>query len=110
REHFAQLTPQEQREALQALPLEKQQELLQTLPLEVRLAGLPPEVRLAGLSAGQIRQYLDQLTAPPPAQPRKPRRHKERRERLPSDCSRKYGRTTWQPLPRGQVRGRIGRG
>ncbi len=55
KEHFAQLTPQEQQELLQALP---------------------PERRLAGLSAEQIRQYLDQLAAGRPAQPQKPRRKK----------------------------------
>jgi hypothetical protein len=67
KEHFAQLTPEEQREALQALPPEKQQEVLQALPPERRLAGLSPE---------QIRQYLDRLTAGKPAGPRKPRRRK----------------------------------
>jgi hypothetical protein len=76
KEHFARLTPEEQREALQALPPEKQQELLQALPPERRLAGLPPELRLAGLSAEQIRQYLDQLTAGRPPAARKPRRKK----------------------------------
>jgi hypothetical protein len=63
REHFPQLTPEEQ------------EEVLKSLPPEVRLAGLPPEQRLAGLSAEQIeqvRRYLDQL----PAAPRKPRRKK----------------------------------
>ena len=55
KEHFARLTPEEQREALQALPPEEQQEVLQALPPEKRLAGLPPEQRLAGLSAEQIR-------------------------------------------------------
>jgi Mg/Co/Ni transporter MgtE len=67
KEHFAQLTPQEQREALQALPLEKQQEVLD---------ALPPERRLAGLSAEQIRQYLERLTTTRPSAPRKPRRKK----------------------------------
>ena len=67
KEHFARLTPQEQREALQALPPDKQQEVLQ---------ALPPEARLAGLSAEQIRQYLDRLTAGRPAAARKPRRRK----------------------------------
>jgi hypothetical protein len=67
KEHFAQLTPEEQREALQALPPEKQQEVLQALPPERRLAGLSPE---------QIRQYLDRLTAGKPAAPPKPRRKK----------------------------------
>jgi hypothetical protein len=55
KEHFPKLTPQEQQEVLQSLPLEK------------RLAGLSPE---------QIRQYLEQLTAGRPAAPRKPRRKK----------------------------------
>jgi hypothetical protein len=67
KEHFAQLTPEEQREALQALPPEKQQEVLQ---------ALPPEERMAGLSLEQIRQYLDRLTAGRTAAPRKPRRKK----------------------------------
>ena len=42
KEHFGRLTPEERREALKSLP---------------------PEERLAGLSAEEIRQYLDQLTA-----------------------------------------------
>jgi hypothetical protein len=67
KEHFAQLTPDEQREALQTLPPEKQQEVLQTLP---------PEQRLAGLSAEQIRQYLARLSPQPRAPARKPRRKK----------------------------------
>jgi hypothetical protein len=49
KEHFAQLTPQEQREALARLSPEQQQ---------------------------QIREYLDQLTAARPEQPRKSRRKK----------------------------------
>src|SRR5437588_2687581 len=40
KEHFAQLTPEEQQEVLRALPPE---ERLAGLPLEARLAGLPPE-------------------------------------------------------------------
>jgi hypothetical protein len=60
KEHFPQLTPEEQQEVLQALP---------------------PEKRLAGLSAEQIRQYLHQLTAGRPAQPRKPRRKREQGRR-----------------------------
>ncbi|MBV9123691.1 MAG: hypothetical protein JO112_10075 [Planctomycetes bacterium] len=67
KEHFARLTPEEQREALQALPPEKQQEVLQ---------ALPPERRLAGLSQEQIRQYLDRLTGGETAAPRKARRKK----------------------------------
>jgi hypothetical protein len=55
KEHFAQLTPEEQQEVLRALP---------------------PEKRLAGLSSEQIRHYLDQLTAAKPAGPHKPRRKK----------------------------------
>jgi len=65
KKHFAKLTPEEKRQALQALPPEQQRELLQALPPEQRLDGLSPE---------QIRQYLDQLTAGGTAQPRKPRR------------------------------------
>jgi hypothetical protein len=64
KEHFGQLTPQEQQEVLEALPPER------------RLAGLPPEQRLVGLSAEQIRQYLERLTASRPSAPRKPRRKK----------------------------------
>jgi hypothetical protein len=67
KKHFARLTPEEQREALQALPPEKQQEVLQAFPPERRLAGLSPE---------QIQQYLDRLTTGKPAEPRKPRRRK----------------------------------
>jgi hypothetical protein len=55
KEHFPQLTPEEQEEVLRSLPVEK---------------------RLAGLSKEQIRQYLDQLTVGHPAKPRKPRRKK----------------------------------
>ena len=64
KEHFPKLTPEEQREALERLPPEQRREVLQSLPLEERLVGL---------SAEQIRQYLDQLTAGPPAKPRQPR-------------------------------------
>jgi hypothetical protein len=76
KEHFGQLTPAEQREALERLSPEHRREVLQSLPPEERLAGLPPEERLAGLSAEQIRQYLDRLTARRPAGARKPRRKK----------------------------------
>jgi hypothetical protein len=55
KEHFPKLTPKEQQEVLQSLP---------------------PEKRLAGMSAEQIRQYLDQLTAGHATPPRKPRRKK----------------------------------
>ena len=71
KEHFAQLTPEERRQVLQALPPE---ERLAGLPPEERLAGLAPEQRLTGLSAEQIRQYLERLTSGRPAEPRKPRR------------------------------------
>jgi hypothetical protein len=53
KEEFAKLTPEEQRKILQSLPAEE-------------LLGV--------LSAEQIRQYLDQLTAGRPTKPRKPRR------------------------------------
>jgi hypothetical protein len=55
KDHFPKLTPKEQQEVLQMLP---------------------PEERLAGLSADEIRQYLDRLTAEHPTRPRKPRRKK----------------------------------
>ena len=55
KEHFLKLSPEEQEEVLRSLP---------------------PERRLAGLSAEQIRQYLDQVTAGRPAATRKPRRKK----------------------------------
>ena len=55
KEHFPQLTPEEQEEVL---------------------LSLPPERRLAGLSAEQIRQYLARLSPERPATPRKPRRKK----------------------------------
>jgi hypothetical protein len=64
KDHFLQLTPEEQEEVLRKLPPER------------RLAGVPPEERLAGLSEEQIRQLLDQLAARRKAQPRKPRRKK----------------------------------
>jgi hypothetical protein len=64
KKQIAKLTPEEQREWLQSLPAEE------------RLAGLSAEERLAGLSTEQVRQYLDQLTADRPAEPRKPRRKK----------------------------------
>ncbi|HEX5273509.1 MAG TPA: hypothetical protein VFW33_23600 [Gemmataceae bacterium] len=67
KEHFHRLTPKEQGEALELLSPEQRAEVLQ---------ALPPEERLAGLSAEQIRQYLDQLTAGRPATPRKSRRKK----------------------------------
>ena len=67
KEHFPQLTPEEQREVLKRLSPERRREVLESLP---------PEERLAGLSAEQIRQYLDALTTGPPARPRKPRRKK----------------------------------
>jgi hypothetical protein len=53
REQFLKLTP------------EKRQEILESLPLEQRLAGA---------SAEEIRQYLEQMTAAPPTQRRKPRK------------------------------------
>ena len=67
KEHFAKLTPEDQREALEALPAGAAREILDSLP---------PEERLAGLSAEQIRQYLERLTSGRPAEPRKPRRKK----------------------------------
>jgi hypothetical protein len=76
KEHFALLTPEEQREALERLSPEQRREVLQALPPEERLAGLSPEARLAGLSEGQVRQLLEQFVAGGPGQARKPRRRK----------------------------------
>jgi hypothetical protein len=76
KEHFTQLTSEEQREALERLSPEQRREILQSLPAEERLAGVPPEQRLAGLSEEQIRRYLDQLTTRRTDKPRKPRRKK----------------------------------
>jgi Mg/Co/Ni transporter MgtE len=77
KKHFAQLTPEEQREALERLSPERRREMLQALPLEQRrevLRSLSPEERLADLSTEQIRQYLDRRAEGRPTQPRKPRR------------------------------------
>jgi hypothetical protein len=68
-EYFGQLTPEEQREAIERLPPERRQKFLELLP---------PKERLAGMSAEEIRQYLDELTAGRPSKPRKQRRKKER--------------------------------
>jgi len=79
KEHFPRLTPEERQEVLKSLPAEEQREVLKALPPEKQqevLKALPPEKRLAGLSAEQIREYLEQLTAGRPAQPQKPRRKK----------------------------------
>jgi len=67
KEHFKDLSPKEQREALRSLPPEKRRELLESWLLEEGLAGLSPE---------QIRQYLDQSASGRSAAPRKPRRKK----------------------------------
>jgi hypothetical protein len=67
KKYFAQLTPEEQREALERLSPEHRREVLQ---------ALPPKELLAALSVEQIREYLDQLTAGRPEQPRKARRKK----------------------------------
>ncbi len=49
KEHFKDLTPQEQVEAIQSLPPEQRQEVLRSLP---------PEDRLEGLSVEEIEQFL----------------------------------------------------
>ncbi len=67
KDHFPKLTPKEQQEVLKTLPAEERKDVLQ---------GLPPEERLAGLSADEIRQYLDRLSARRPARARKPKRKK----------------------------------
>jgi hypothetical protein len=89
KEHFARLTPEEQREALErllpehrreilrALSVEERQEGLRALPVEERqevLRALSPEDLLANLSTEQIQQYLTQRAASGSTGPRKPRR------------------------------------
>jgi len=77
KEHFAKLTPEERREVLQSLPVKECRDVLLWLPAARRrevIQSLRPEELLAGMSEEQIREYLDQLTAGRPAQPRKPRR------------------------------------
>jgi len=76
KDHFARLTPEERREALERLSPEDRREVLQALPPEERLAGLSPEARLAGLSDEQIRQLRKQLATGRRGQPRKPRRER----------------------------------
>ncbi len=66
-EHFAQLTPEEQRKALERVSPEHRREVLRSLT---------PEELLGALSAEQIREYLDRLTAEPSEQPRRSRRKK----------------------------------
>ena len=65
KKYFPRLTPEEQRGVLEALPPENYRGLLESLPAEERLAGLTAE---------QIREYLDRLTAAHPTPARKPRR------------------------------------
>jgi hypothetical protein len=79
KEHFDELTPEQQREALARLSPERRRELLQALLAEERrevLRSLPPEELLGALSAEQIREYLDRRTAGEPKQPRRSRRKK----------------------------------
>ncbi len=87
KDHFSQLTPEEQREALARLSPERRREVLESLsaeerlaglPAEERLAGLPAEERLAGLPAEEIQRYLDRLRAQPgPAGGGRKRRRKK---------------------------------
>jgi hypothetical protein len=65
KDHFARLTPEERREALESLPPDERRNVLQSLPAEELLAVL---------SADQIRQHLEQLSTGRRSQPRKPRR------------------------------------
>ncbi|HTU91197.1 MAG TPA: hypothetical protein VMF69_14050 [Gemmataceae bacterium] len=79
KEHFPELTLEEQADALQLLSPERQVALLRALPPERQAAllqSLPPEKRLEGLSVEQIQQYLDRLTTGHPGTPRKTRRKK----------------------------------
>jgi hypothetical protein len=67
KEHFPELTPDQQREVLKRLPAARRREVLEALPPEERLAGLSPE---------DIQQYLERLTKGRPTGTRKPRRKK----------------------------------
>jgi len=77
KEHFSELTREDREDILKSLPPEERKDVIKSLPPEDRkdvIKSLPPEELLAGLSAEQIRQYLDRLSAEPPAAPRKRRR------------------------------------
>jgi Mg/Co/Ni transporter MgtE len=79
KEHFARLTPEEQREALERLSPEHRREVLRSLPAqeqEEMVRSLPPEQRLAGLSEEEIRQYLNRLHEDRSVGPRRSRRKK----------------------------------
>jgi hypothetical protein len=79
KEHFARLTPAEQREALESLSPEARREVLESLPPEARrevLQSLPVEELLTLLSTEQLRQIREQFNAGRPDQPRKPRRRR----------------------------------
>jgi Mg/Co/Ni transporter MgtE len=67
KEHFKNLTPEEQREALEQLSPADRRKVLQSLPVEELLTFL---------SAEQVQQLRDQLLAGRAPQPRKPRRKK----------------------------------
>jgi hypothetical protein len=71
KDHFKKLTPEERREALESLPLHERREVVQSLLVEDLLTLL---------SAEQLQQLRDQLNTGRPAQPRKPRRKKPRRD------------------------------
>jgi hypothetical protein len=83
KEHFKDLTPEEQLELLKTLSPEERlaglppEERLAGLPPEQRLAGLPPEQRLAGLPPEQVEemeQALQRLKAERSSPPKKKRR------------------------------------
>jgi len=79
KEHFPQLTPEEQREALERLSPEHRREVLRSLPAEERrevLRSLSPEKLLGAFSPEQIREDLDRLTAGRPERARRSRRKK----------------------------------
>jgi len=67
KDHFPDLTQQEQEDVIKTLPLEVRQVVVKTLPPEVRLAGLSPEA---------IQRYLDKLNTTAPASKPKSRRKK----------------------------------
>jgi hypothetical protein len=81
REMLESLPPEKRREMLESLPPKERREMLESLPRKEQqevLKALPLETRLAGLSAEQIQQYLDRLTA---GRATRPRPRKSRRKK-----------------------------
>jgi hypothetical protein len=74
KEHFNEMTPEEQQELLRGLSPERQQAALKCLTPEQRLAGMTPEERFTGLTRKEVEQVLRKLKTGRAAPPRKKRR------------------------------------